>query len=79
MRVHFKDGTVLEGERAGSRAALTPIPADEIREKYRTVTAGLIDSARQDAIERLVLQLESVADMRELAGLLAAPVGAAFD
>ncbi len=78
MRVRFKDGTLLAGERAGSRAALTPIPAEEIREKYRALTTGLIDNARRDAIERLVLSLESVADLRELAGLLAAPVGAAF-
>jgi 2-methylcitrate dehydratase PrpD len=79
MRVRFRDGTVLEGERAGSRAALTPIAADEIREKYRTVTAGLIDDARRDAIERVVLKLESVTDLRDLTDLLSAPVGAAFD
>ena len=78
MRVRFKDGTVLQGERAGSRAALTPIGEDEIREKYRVLTSGLIDDARRDAIERVVLSLESVADIGELAGLLAAPVGAAF-
>ncbi|HTO46178.1 MAG TPA: MmgE/PrpD family protein [Burkholderiales bacterium] len=78
MRVRFRDGTVLEGERAGSRAALTPLPAGEIRAKYRTLTAGLVDPARQDAIERAVLSLESVADIRELGALLGPPVGAAF-
>ena len=56
----------------------TPQGNDEAAAKYRSLTDGLIDPARQREIEQVVRSLESLDDMRELFALLAPVVGAAF-
>ena len=50
-----------------------PLTDEEIRAKYRTLTAAVIDPARAARIEQLVLGLEAAPDLAELCDLLAAP------
>ena len=51
-----------------------PLTNAEIIEKFRTLTAPLIDSARGHAIEAAVLGLDELDDAGELVALLAPPV-----
>jgi 2-methylcitrate dehydratase PrpD len=78
LTVVLRDGTVLKAERNASRALENLLTNEEVVQKYRTLTTGLIDPARQAAIERVVLDLENLADTRDLSVLLAAPAAAAF-
>ncbi|MFF2521787.1 MmgE/PrpD family protein [Streptomyces liangshanensis] len=56
-----------------------PLTNTEIREKYRALTARVIDADRAAEIERLVLDLEAQPDLDRLVHLLAAPVRGALD
>ncbi len=78
LRVIFRDGTQLEAARAASRAVEEPLSNAAIVAKYRTLTQGLVDPARQAAIERAIIGLDRLADIDALTRLLAPPVGAAF-
>ncbi|UUZ76825.1 MmgE/PrpD family protein [Polaromonas sp. P1(28)-13] len=78
VAVTFTDGQRIVVERASSRAIESPQSSDEVAAKYRRLTDGLIDTARQQAIEQMVRSLEEVKDVRELLVLLAPPAGAAF-
>lgn len=78
LRVEFADGEVFESERQASRAILQPLRNDEIVAKYRQLTDGLIDSTRQAEIERTILSLDHLPDLKPLTDLLYAEVGAAF-
>jgi aconitate decarboxylase len=77
--VTFTDGQRIEVERNASRAIESPQDNDGVAAKYRTLTDGLIDAGRQQAIEQQVRALEELPDVRELLALLAPPVAAAFD
>ena len=79
VRVSFTDGAQLESYRAASRSMETLLSADEIVAKFRTLTDGLIEAARQSEIIRLVRSLESVPDIQALIDLLSPPVRGAFD
>jgi len=79
LRVLFRDGQVLETERQASRTILQPLSHDEIVAKYRQLTGGLIDDARQSAIEHAVQTMDQLSDISDLTNLLASPTGAAFD
>lgn len=78
LTVRLRDGTTLQTERRASRGLEQPLGNDEVVRKYRSLTAGLVDPARQAAIERTVLGLDALADTRELSALLAPAVAAAF-
>ncbi|CCK25021.1 MmgE/PrpD family protein [Streptomyces davaonensis JCM 4913] len=56
-----------------------PLTNAEIRDKYRALTARVIDPARSAEIERLVLDLEAQDSITDLVDLLAAPVRGALD
>ena len=79
-RVHitFKDGTSLESFRAASRGMTQPLSNEEVVAKFRTLTDGLVERARQSEIERVVRSLDTLPDIAELTALLAPQVGAAF-
>jgi aconitate decarboxylase len=79
LAVTFTDGQRIEVERKSSRAIESPQSNDEVAAKFRALTDGLIEPARQAAIERTVRDLENLGDVRELLALLALPVKAAFD
>jgi 2-methylcitrate dehydratase PrpD len=52
-----------------------PLAPDEVRAKYRQLTAGLVPSPRAAAILALVEGIERTPDLRGLARLLRAPIG----
>jgi 2-methylcitrate dehydratase PrpD len=79
LTVHFTDGSNVVVERESSRAVATPQSNEEVAAKYRSLTDGLITAERQAAIERMVMDLERLDDVRELMALLGPPVAAAFD
>ncbi len=56
-----------------------PLTNGEIREKYRALTASVIDADRAAEIEHIVLSLENQPDLRRLVDLLAAPVRGVLD
>lgn len=78
LAVTFTDGQRIEIDRGASRGILTPLPADEVIAKFRTLTEALIEAPRQREIEDKVLGLDELTDVRELMALLAPPVGPAF-
>jgi aconitate decarboxylase len=57
---------------------LKPLSDDEVVDKFRALTAPLIDPARADEIENMVLGLEQLTDANELVALLAPPVNPIF-
>lgn len=77
--VAFTDGQRIQIDRDTSRAIASPQDSDEVAAKYRTLTDGLIERGRQQAIEDMVRGIEDLPDVRELLALLAPPVAAAFD
>ena len=79
VRVAFKDGSQLESYRAASRSMEQLLSSEQIVAKFRTLTDGLIDAARQSEILRVVESLEALPDISTLIELLATPVGAAFE
>jgi 2-methylcitrate dehydratase PrpD len=56
-----------------------PLTNAEIREKYRALTARVIDADRSAEIGQIVLDLEGQADLDRLVNLLAAPARGALD
>ena len=77
LRIRFRDGTSQMVPPAG--AAKPPLTNEQIAAKYRVLTAGIMPPARQQAIEHLVLSLDTLADIGELTGHLAATVGSPFE
>lgn len=79
MRIKFNDGTLEECLKPVSRAILTPLPADEVVAKFRTLTRDIVVAPRLARIEDCVLNLEKLKDVKELISLLAAPVQPVFN
>jgi len=50
-----------------------PLTAEELREKFRTLSSGVIGVRAQAEIERIVFELEGVKDVSTLIGLAAGP------
>lgn len=78
LRVRLRDGTELTTERRAPRGLENRLSNADVVEKFRHLTGALIDPARRSAIERVVLDIESAPDTRELSSLLQGTVGAAF-
>ncbi|NTZ83625.1 MmgE/PrpD family protein [Burkholderia metallica] len=57
---------------------MAPVLNADIVDKYRALTAGIVDTGRRDAIERIVLGLDASTDIGELLDLLEAPVASAL-
>jgi 2-methylcitrate dehydratase PrpD len=75
VSILLRDGTRLEDRVASARGGLArPFSNAAIVEKYRSLVEGVVSPARADAIERLVLGLESLEDVRALTAALAPPV-----
>jgi 2-methylcitrate dehydratase PrpD len=79
MRVLLEDGSILETMRKMPKAIAEPLNTEAVVAKYRTLTDGIVDRARQSAIAEAVLGLDAMNDVRDLIALLAPPVGCAFD
>jgi 2-methylcitrate dehydratase PrpD len=78
VRIRFNDGTLEECLKPVSRAIQTPLPADEVVAKFRTLTRDVVEAGRMAQIEDCVLNLEKLGDVKELIGLLAAAVQPVF-
>ena len=74
VRMQFADGEVLEEVIDQPRGFNPPLTNEEIREKWRVLTNGVVDDKRVEEIERLVLGLEGLEDLGALIGLLAGDV-----
>ncbi|PYH94856.1 immune-responsive protein [Aspergillus ellipticus CBS 707.79] len=73
VKVVFEDGEVLETMLLAPRGVKPALSNEEILEKWRAVTRGVIPGERQREIEKVVLNLENVDDVvGKLGGLLAA-------
>ncbi|KAE9365512.1 putative immune-responsive protein [Stipitochalara longipes BDJ] len=71
VTVTFKNGTTLSSEVAAPRGVKPDLTNEEIVEKWKDLTKGVIDDARRDRIERLCLGLEDLEDVMELSEVLA--------
>ena len=74
VRVEFEDGEAVEAARNLPKGHDPPISNGEIVEKYHRLARSVVDERRMMAIEKIVLGLENVEDVRELAVLLGQPV-----
>ena len=79
VTVQFTDGTALEGFQALAKTIAEPLSGAGVVAKFRTLTEGILADDRRDRIIELVLGLEMLPDIGGLIGLLAPPVGAAFE
>ena len=65
-----REGKTLTELIPAPRGNIVPLSNDEILAKWRHTTQGVIDAERQAAIETIVLRLEEVDNMAQLAQLL---------
>ncbi|MGW4767251.1 MmgE/PrpD family protein [Nocardia sp. NPDC004278] len=80
LSITLADGTVLEKRIVQPHGGLDdPVTNDDVIAKYRVLVGPLMAASRLDAIQRAVLNLDQLTDIRELADLLAAPVQGAMD
>jgi 2-methylcitrate dehydratase PrpD len=76
----LKDHSVRERVVAHPRGTGDRVLSDaDIVAKYRSLTASVINSDRQAAIEKMVLSLESLDDISELTALLTPTVRPALN
>ena len=78
LRVRFRDGSILESSRPYADSIARSLSNREVTRKYRSLTDGIIDPARQAEIERKVLSLEDLDDMGDLLALLGRSTGSPF-
>jgi len=77
--ITLKDGTIKNKVVAHPRGTgQRTLTNDEIQDKYRSLTRSVISLDRQLAIERTVLNIESVTDISSLVELLTPTVRAAL-
>lgn len=71
VTVSFKDGTAtVSHEVAGAKGDDPPLTNEEILEKFRHITQGVIDDERRRRIEDLVLNLETCEDVAQLSEIM---------
>ena len=74
MEVTLSDGTRALSQVDYPRGSPeNPLTAEELREKFRTLSSGVIGVRAQAEIERIVFELEGVKDVSALIGLAAGP------
>jgi aconitate decarboxylase len=79
MTVRLHDGSRLQHTVEVARTIATPLSNDGVVAKYHSLTDSIVDSVRQSAIAKCVLNLEAMKDTSELSRLLAPDVGEAFN
>lgn len=77
--VRFRDGTQEVREVSMARTISAPLDAAGVRDKFRTLTEGIVEPQRRDAIVEAVSDIEHAPDMRALISLLAGRVGSPFE
>jgi 2-methylcitrate dehydratase PrpD len=78
VRILLMSGEKLRGEQFASRSAMQPLSNEEIVSKFRSLTAGVVDAARQNGIVARLVSLDECDDLADVRSLLADPVGSAF-
>jgi aconitate decarboxylase len=79
LRITFTGGVVLEASLAAARSALQPLSDGAIVDKFRRLTRGVIDPDRSQRIERLVLSIDELPDIRPLLESVASTVRSPFE
>ncbi|KAH8694929.1 putative immune-responsive protein [Talaromyces proteolyticus] len=74
VTIILKDGTVLTQTLEGPRSVYPGLTNEEILDKWRRLTQGIIEEKRRDKIEKLVLGIEDLEDVSVLDELLAGPI-----
>ncbi|PVH89077.1 2-methylcitrate dehydratase PrpD [Cadophora sp. DSE1049] len=69
--IRLKCGKVLRAEVMSARGMNPELSNQEIVEKWRGITRGVVSDERRDMIEKLCLNLEKLEDVMELGDLLA--------
>jgi 2-methylcitrate dehydratase PrpD len=77
--IRFTGGAAEEEVVRAARSIAAPLSSDEVQAKFRTLTDGLIVSARQEAVIRSVADLEMLPDVAALIALVASPAASAFE
>ncbi|TAQ91177.1 hypothetical protein B7494_g547 [Chlorociboria aeruginascens] len=74
VKIEFEDGTILI-DRVEKPKGIDPVLSNEdVVDKWRKLTHPVMDVARANAIEKLVLDMENVKDVREILSLLGGEV-----
>jgi 2-methylcitrate dehydratase PrpD len=80
LTITLADGAVLNKRIVQPHGGPSdPVTNDDLIAKYRSLVGPLMPASRLDAIQQAVLSLDELADIRQLAALLAAPVAGALD
>ncbi|MVU77160.1 MmgE/PrpD family protein [Nocardia sp. ET3-3] len=80
LSITLADGTVLHKRITQPHGGPNdPVTNEDLIAKYRSLVGPLIEPARLDAIQDVVLELDTAPDLTELVNLLAAPVAGALD
>lgn len=74
ISIAFADGSQVQHSLLKPKGVDEPISNEEILEKFRRLTGGLIGVERQEKIERAVLGMEELQDVNELIELLSVNV-----
>ncbi|OJZ82167.1 hypothetical protein ASPFODRAFT_196781 [Aspergillus luchuensis CBS 106.47] len=74
ISITFADGTQVQHSLLKPKGVDEPISNEEILEKFRRLTGGLIGVERQEKIEKAVLGMEELQDVDELIELLSVNV-----
>ncbi|EHA28565.1 hypothetical protein CBS63078_1698 [Aspergillus niger] len=74
ISITFADGSQVQHSLLKPKGVDEPISNEEILEKFRRLTGGLIGVERQEKIERAVLGMEELQDVNELIELLSVNV-----
>jgi hypothetical protein len=70
VTITFSNGDVISETLEGPKGVGSSLSNEEILEKFRGFTEEVIDVERQNAIEKLVLELETLDDVSVLENLL---------
>ncbi|KAF2167095.1 hypothetical protein M409DRAFT_22529 [Zasmidium cellare ATCC 36951] len=79
ISIKFADGTEVKEEVKAPKGISPPASNEDIVEKWRGLVRGILDEGRREEIEKTVLGLEGVGDVRELIKLLAGEVKCPID
>ncbi len=71
MTVMFKDGTEFKESVEAPRGIKPPVSNEDIVDKWRRLVDGVLDEERREKIEKCVLVLEGLEDVKVLSELLA--------
>lgn len=79
VRVTLISGKQFNGSQFASRSAMRSLGNEEIVQKFKALTVGVVDSTRQGAIVDRIAALDVCVDLADLRSLLTDPVGSVFE